>query len=193
VVSLRTASLTFNNSTFCPHSVFVFFVDLRTNSDLRIINRLLFKIESSFTLCSLWNALLRICRLNLDLTDSKTDPPVFRQGGQTPYLLRSGHGFPVGGIEAKTQEQPTAEQLGFGTLREDVQSSWRQILWFLYHGIKNKIQGVFHSQVMACQDGCSCYLNGFGPSFYVTAFTCQFPALRRNAFGRSAECAMLIR
>jgi hypothetical protein len=28
-----TASLTFNNSTFCPHSVFMFCVDLRTNSD----------------------------------------------------------------------------------------------------------------------------------------------------------------
>jgi len=25
--------LTFSNSTFCPHSVFVFFVDMRTNSD----------------------------------------------------------------------------------------------------------------------------------------------------------------
>jgi len=31
--SLYTASLTFSNSTFCPHSVFVFCVDLRTNSD----------------------------------------------------------------------------------------------------------------------------------------------------------------
>jgi len=33
VVIIRTASLTFNNSTFCPHSVFMFCVDLRTNSD----------------------------------------------------------------------------------------------------------------------------------------------------------------
>jgi len=34
VVTICTASLTFNNSTFCPHSVFtyVFCVDLRTNS-----------------------------------------------------------------------------------------------------------------------------------------------------------------
>ena len=34
VVTICTASLTFNNSTFCPHScVYVFCVDLRTNSD----------------------------------------------------------------------------------------------------------------------------------------------------------------
>ena len=32
--SLYTASLTFSNSTFCPHScIYVFCVDLRTNSD----------------------------------------------------------------------------------------------------------------------------------------------------------------
>jgi hypothetical protein len=33
VVSVCTTSLTFNNSTFCPHSVFMFCVDLRTNGD----------------------------------------------------------------------------------------------------------------------------------------------------------------
>ena len=34
VVTICTASLTFNNSTFCPHSVsYVFCVDLGTNSD----------------------------------------------------------------------------------------------------------------------------------------------------------------
>ena len=34
VVTSCTASLTFNNSTFCPHScIYVFYVDLRTNSD----------------------------------------------------------------------------------------------------------------------------------------------------------------
>ena len=34
VVTICTASLTFNNSTFCPHScIYMFCVDLRTNSD----------------------------------------------------------------------------------------------------------------------------------------------------------------
>jgi hypothetical protein len=34
VVTICTASLTFTNSTFCPHScIYVFCVDLRTNSD----------------------------------------------------------------------------------------------------------------------------------------------------------------
>jgi len=34
VVTICTASLTLNNSTFCPHScIYVFCVDLRTNSD----------------------------------------------------------------------------------------------------------------------------------------------------------------
>jgi hypothetical protein len=33
-VTIRTTSLTFSNSTFCPHScIYVFCVDLRTNSD----------------------------------------------------------------------------------------------------------------------------------------------------------------
>jgi hypothetical protein len=33
VVTICTASLTFNNSMFCPHSVFMFCVDLRINND----------------------------------------------------------------------------------------------------------------------------------------------------------------
>ena len=33
MVTICTASLTFDNSTFCPHSVFVFRAYLRTNSD----------------------------------------------------------------------------------------------------------------------------------------------------------------
>ena len=33
VVTICTSSLTFNNSTFCPHCIYVFCVDLRTNSD----------------------------------------------------------------------------------------------------------------------------------------------------------------
>ena len=33
VVTICTAILTFNNSTFCPHCIYVFYVDLRTNSD----------------------------------------------------------------------------------------------------------------------------------------------------------------
>ena len=34
MVTICTASLTFNNPTFCPHScIYVFYVDLRTNSD----------------------------------------------------------------------------------------------------------------------------------------------------------------
>ena len=45
---------------------------------LCIINSLLFKTESSLILF-LRTALLRKCRLNLDLTNSKTGPPVFRQ------------------------------------------------------------------------------------------------------------------
>ena len=32
VVTTCTTSLTFNNSTFCPHCIYVFCVDLRTNS-----------------------------------------------------------------------------------------------------------------------------------------------------------------
>ena len=36
-VTICIASLTFNSSTFCPHSVFVFCVDLRTNSDYFLI------------------------------------------------------------------------------------------------------------------------------------------------------------
>ena len=38
----------------------------------------------------LWTALLRICRLNLDLTNSKTDPPVFRQRRSVSVLTEVG-------------------------------------------------------------------------------------------------------
>ena len=31
---MHTNSLTFNNCTFCPHCIYVFFIYLRTNSDL---------------------------------------------------------------------------------------------------------------------------------------------------------------
>ena len=34
LVTLCTNSLTFNNCTFCPHSIYVFCIYLRTNSDL---------------------------------------------------------------------------------------------------------------------------------------------------------------
>jgi len=33
VVNIYTTSLTLNNSTFCPQCIYVFCVDLRTNSD----------------------------------------------------------------------------------------------------------------------------------------------------------------
>jgi len=38
VVSIYTASLTFNNSTFCPQSTYLFCVDLRISSDYFPIN-----------------------------------------------------------------------------------------------------------------------------------------------------------
>jgi len=39
-VTICTASLTFSNSTFCPHScIYVFCVDLRTNSDYFTVQR----------------------------------------------------------------------------------------------------------------------------------------------------------
>jgi hypothetical protein len=41
VVTICTTSLTFSNSTFCPHIVFMFCVDLRTNSDYFPIQHLL--------------------------------------------------------------------------------------------------------------------------------------------------------
>jgi len=34
VVTIYTASLTFNNGTLCPHCIYVFCIYLRTNSDL---------------------------------------------------------------------------------------------------------------------------------------------------------------
>jgi len=37
--SLYTASLIFNNSTFCPHNIYVFYMDLRKNSDYFLIQR----------------------------------------------------------------------------------------------------------------------------------------------------------
>jgi len=34
LVTWCTTSLTFNNCTLCPHCIYVFFIYLRTNSDL---------------------------------------------------------------------------------------------------------------------------------------------------------------
>jgi hypothetical protein len=52
--SLYIASLTFSNSTFCPQCIYVFCVDLRTNSDFYLysINLLVFITEAESVYCT---------------------------------------------------------------------------------------------------------------------------------------------
>ena len=54
VVTICTASLTFNNCTFCPHCIYVFRIYLRTNSDLcHLQHKLISFYNSDLTLYSL--------------------------------------------------------------------------------------------------------------------------------------------
>jgi hypothetical protein len=70
VVTICTTSLTFTNSTFCPHScIYVFCVDLRTNSDnsLYSINWLVFITEMECVYCAVRTECLNAIRYNLGL------------------------------------------------------------------------------------------------------------------------------
>jgi hypothetical protein len=92
--------LIFSNSTFCPHNAFMCFVWMSEQTAiicLCIINRVLCKTESSFTLSLLWTALLRTCMLNLELANSKRDPSVFRQRRSDSVLTEVGSWVSGGG------------------------------------------------------------------------------------------------
>jgi len=52
VVTICTASLTFNNSTFCPHSVFVWISEQTAIISLYSINRLVCITETESVYCA---------------------------------------------------------------------------------------------------------------------------------------------
>ena len=68
MVTLYTASLTFNNSTFCPHSVFMCFVWIWEQTaiiSLYSINWLVFITETECVYCAVWTGYLSIVQVNL--------------------------------------------------------------------------------------------------------------------------------
>ena len=72
MVTICTTSLTFSNSTFWPHSVFVFCVDLRTNSDyFPIQHKLAGFYEQNLTL---YGPVVTICTTSLTFNNSTFCP-----------------------------------------------------------------------------------------------------------------------
>jgi hypothetical protein len=68
VVTICTASLTFSNSTFCPHSVFVCFVWISEQTaiiSLYSINLLVFITETECVYCAIWTGYLNIIQISL--------------------------------------------------------------------------------------------------------------------------------
>ena len=72
--SLYTASLTFGNSTFCPHSVFMCFVWISEQTaiiSLYNINWLFFITETECVYCAVWTENLNIIQLNYSPCNAK--------------------------------------------------------------------------------------------------------------------------
>ena len=66
VVTICTASLTFNNCTFCPHCIYVFCIYLRTNSDLcHLRPKLIGFYKRDLTL---YSPLVTICTTSITFT-----------------------------------------------------------------------------------------------------------------------------
>ena len=98
MVTICTTSLTFNNSTFCPHSVFMCFVWISEQTaiiSLYSINWLVFITETEFVYCAVRTGYLNIIRVNLCLrklmvykmTGAHLQPPHFQPSGVCSPLL----------------------------------------------------------------------------------------------------------
>jgi hypothetical protein len=87
VVTVRTASLTFNNSTFCPHSVFMCFVWISEQIaiiSLYSINWLVFITETECVYCPVRAGSLNVTEANL-----KVSTPVHTQSEPTRTQFKS--------------------------------------------------------------------------------------------------------
>jgi len=68
VVTIRTANLTFSNSTFCPHSVFVCFVWISEQTaiiSLYDFNWLVFITETECVYCAVRTGYLNIFQVDI--------------------------------------------------------------------------------------------------------------------------------
>jgi len=72
VVTICTTSLAFNNSTLCPHCIYVFCVDLRTNSDLCHLQHKLIGFNN--TDLTLYSPVVTICTASLTFNSSTFYP-----------------------------------------------------------------------------------------------------------------------
>ena len=100
MVTICTASLTFNNSTFCPHTVFMCFVWISEQTaiiSLYNINWLVFITETKCVFCAVGTVSLYIIQVNLsvwtltDVTDdaqSPTDTCYCSVGSQRQVIKR---------------------------------------------------------------------------------------------------------
>ena len=89
VVTICTASLTFNNSTFCPHTVFLCFVWISEQTaiiSLYNINWLVFITETGSVYCSVRTGCLTVIQVNYctSVCQSDKNPPIY--GGPQTLL-----------------------------------------------------------------------------------------------------------
>jgi hypothetical protein len=150
VVTICTASLTFNISTFCPHSVFMCFVWIWEQTAiicLCIINRLLFETDSSFILCVVTNCIVTYMQVEFILCKLQDRPSCLqtRTVRLRTYWTRVWVSA-VGGKENRSQDTRIANcretwLWTFSWRRIEVAEANTMIFW--YHGKKSKISGLF--------------------------------------------------
>ena len=91
VVTICTASITFNSCTLCPHCIYVFCVDLRTNSDLcHLQDKLIGFYNTDLTL---YSPVVTICTASLTFNNCTLCPHcvyVF-----CIYLRTNSYYFPI--------------------------------------------------------------------------------------------------
>jgi len=92
VVTICTTSLTFTNSTLCPHIVFMCFAWISEQTailSLYSINRLLFITETECVYCAVRTGSLLIIQVNICLQRAKLSVALI------PRCLLSVHGLPL--------------------------------------------------------------------------------------------------
>ena len=129
MVTICTASLTFNNSTFCPHSVFMCFVWISDQTAIICvynINWLVFTRQTESVYCAVRTGSLKVVQINLcnqlsllSLPLSTTIMPLRKA---TTLMLRKGQGISILCLPdywldvSVLSEGPDTGQLGHGFL-----------------------------------------------------------------------------
>jgi hypothetical protein len=122
VVTVRTASLTFNNSTFCPHSAFMCFVWISEQTaiiSLYSIKWLVFITETECVYCAVRTGSLTVSQVNVSLSKASGHISLQRAACTPRCLL---HTEEVTGCLAQWRKGTAHRQYGQNVMRREIRT-----------------------------------------------------------------------